>query len=241
MKTILKVSSLIATGMLAASSFAAAPAHNAMSAKKPNMSQVSYMIGYQIGQGLHKQNLGVNRQDFLKGFNAGVVGHQSTYSKAQTESTMKQFQMYMMGKMAKKQEAKADSNARASAAFITKMSHQNGVKKLADGVYYRVLKAGNGPKPSKTDTVKVNYVGTLANGKVFDSSYKRKKPLVIGVNQVIPGWTKALENMPVGSTWMLYLSPKEAYGKFAPPTIGPNQALVFKVNLISIEKDHKKS
>ena len=90
------------------------------------------------------------------------------------------------------------------------------------------------PTATEGNNVKVHYKGTLNDGTVFDSSYKRGKPAEFKVNQVIPGWTKALEKMPQGSTWMLYIAPDLAYGKFAPPSIGPEQALIFKVELIKV-------
>src|SRR6185312_14814170 len=111
-----------------------------------------------------------------------------------------------------------------SQAYIQKIAAQPGVKQLAPGLYYQVITAGTGRMPGPTDVVTVNYEGTLPDGTVFDSSYKRGQPATFQVNQVIPGWTKALQKMPVGSTWMVYMTPDLAYGVYAPPQIGPNQA-----------------
>ena len=150
-----------------------------------------------------------------------------------------------MAKMETKQKALEATNLRASESFMAKVSKEKGVKKLADGLYYKVLILGHGPMPTANDSVTVNYEGKLINGKIFDSSYQRKQTATFQVNKVIPGWTQALEKMPQGSTWELYISPKLAYGEMAPPSIGPNQALTFKVDLIKVvpatEKKNKMS
>ena len=147
---------------------------------------------------------------------------------------MSSFQKQMMAKSQEKANLTAATNKKASNAYIAKVANMKGVKKITDGLYYKIIKAGKGTIPKATDTVTVNYEGKLVNGTVFDSSYKRGKPAEFKVNQVIPGWTKALEKMPQGSTWMLYIAPDLAYGKFAPPSIGPEQALIFKVELIKV-------
>ena len=139
-----------------------------------------------------------------------------------------------MAQMQAKQDQVAANNLTASTTFMTNIAKQKGVMKIADGLYYKVLTPGKGAIPTANDSVEVNYEGTLINGTVFDSSFQRGKPVTFGVTQVIPGWTQALEKMPVGSTWMVYIAPNLAYGKFAPPSIGPNQALVFKIQLIKI-------
>jgi FKBP-type peptidyl-prolyl cis-trans isomerase FklB len=107
---------------------------------------------------------------------------------------------------------------------------------LPSGLQYKVVKMGSGPKPKATDTVKTHYKGTLISGTEFDSSYKRGEPAVFPVNQVIPGWTEALQLMPVGSKWELYVPAKLAYGeRGAGQEIGPNSTLIFEVELLGIE------
>ena len=168
-------------------------------------------------------------------------GGKTALTDAQMKETMMKFQKEMMAKMQAKKDETSKTNLTASNAYIAKVAKMKGVKKITDGLYYKVLKAGTGAMPKANDTVTVNYEGKLINGKVFDSSYKRGTPAEFKVNQVIPGWTKALETMPQGSTWMLYISPDLAYGKFAPPSIGPNQALIFKVELIKVKAATLKS
>jgi FKBP-type peptidyl-prolyl cis-trans isomerase len=121
-------------------------------------------------------------------------------------------------------------------AFLAANGKKPGVVTLPDGLQYQILTEGKGPKPTATQTVTVNYEGSLIDGTVFDSSYKRGQPIQFGVNQVIPGWTEALQLMPVGSTWMLYIPANLAYGAAGAPGggIGPNETLIFKVDLISV-------
>lgn len=125
----------------------------------------------------------------------------------------------------------------SGSAFLEKNKNEPGVKTTADGLQYKVLVAGNGPKPTADDVVVVHYEGKLLNGKEFDSSYKRGEPATFPVSGLIKGWTEALQLMPVGSTWQLFIPANLAYGEQgAPPDIGPNETLVFKVQLISIKK-----
>lgn len=122
------------------------------------------------------------------------------------------------------------------AAFLAANKTKPGVVTLPDGLQYKVLTAGNGPKPTAEDTVTVDYAGTLIDGTEFDSSYKRGEPASFPVGGVIAGWTEALQLMNVGSTWELFIPADLAYGDAgAPPVIGPNQTLVFKVHLIGIK------
>jgi FKBP-type peptidyl-prolyl cis-trans isomerase FklB len=122
-------------------------------------------------------------------------------------------------------------------AFLAENKKKPGVVTLPDGLQYKVMTEGKGPKPTATDTVTVNYAGSLINGTEFDSSYKRGEPLSFPVGGVIPGWVEALQLMHTGSTWMLYIPANLAYGENgAPPAIGPNETLIFKVELLAVKK-----
>jgi FKBP-type peptidyl-prolyl cis-trans isomerase FklB len=122
-------------------------------------------------------------------------------------------------------------------AFLTANKEKSGVKTLPDGLQYKVLVEGKGPKPSKNDTVVVHYSGKLVDGTEFDSSYKRGEPATFPVDGVIPGWVEALQMMKVGSKWELFIPATLAYGEQGmPPVIGPNETLVFEVSLIEIKK-----
>lgn len=128
------------------------------------------------------------------------------------------------------------SNQAESAAFLAANQKKPGVVTLPNGLQYKELTPGTGPSPTDEDTVVVEYVGTLIDGKQFDSSYDRGQPATFPVSAVIPGWTQALKLMKVGATWQLFIPAELAYGEQgAPPLIGPNQALIFKVHLVSIK------
>lgn len=232
-----------ATLVLAATvSFAAASSTSTAAAYTTQEQKLGYTLGYDMGKGLAQQGVSVN----ITAFNAGYAAANSNATPALTQDQMKaatdQYRQVVMASMKKQQEAQqakltaeSASNATASHAFLAKVAQQKGVMKISDGVYYKVITAGKGPMPTASDTVTVNYEGSLMNGKVFDSSYARHQPASIPLNAVIPGWTTALTHMPVGSTWTIYLSPEQAYGKEAPAVIGPNQTLIFKVELIKID------
>jgi len=126
-------------------------------------------------------------------------------------------------------------NMKEEVTFLRDNKDKKGVKVTDSGLQYEVIRVGKGPKPGLTSRVKVHYRGTLLNGEVFDSSYTRGEPAVFGVNQVISGWTEALQMMPEGSEWKLYIPSKLAYGaRGAGRVIGPNACLIFKVELIEI-------
>ena len=130
----------------------------------------------------------------------------------------------------------ASTNQKAGEAFMKKNAENPKIVTLPSGLQYEILEEGTGPNPAKTDTVMVNYEGKLINGKVFDSSYERGQPATFPVGAVIAGWQEALPLMKTGATWMLYIPPSLAYGATGAGPIGPNETLVFKVNLISVNK-----
>ena len=118
---------------------------------------------------------------------------------------------------------------------MAEIAKKEGIKELGDGVYYEVLTEGTGAIPADTNRVSVNYEGKLLNDTIFDSSYQRGEPAKFRCNQVIPGWTKALTNMPVGSTWMVYIPQEQAYGDRDTGKITPYSCLIFKIELLGIE------
>ena len=130
-----------------------------------------------------------------------------------------------------------EQNRSQGEAFLAANKNKPGVVTLADGLQYKIIVDGKGEKPTANDSVTVHYAGTLIDGAEFDSSYKRKEPATFLLRAVIPGWTEALQLMKVGSTWEIYLPSALAYGlRGSPPTIGPNQTLIFKVELLGIKK-----
>jgi FKBP-type peptidyl-prolyl cis-trans isomerase len=147
-----------------------------------------------------------------------------------------QYMQQMQAKRVAEQKAESDKNKTDGAKFLAENKSKPGVKTTASGLQYLVEKEGTGPKPKETDTVKVNYLGTKIDGEKFDSSYDRGEPATFPLNGVIKGWTEGLQLMPVGSKYKLFLPADLAYGESGPPKIGPNAALVFEVELLSIEK-----
>lgn len=135
------------------------------------------------------------------------------------------------------ESARPEKNAQDAKNFMRQNAKKAGIKTLPSGLQYKVIETGSGPKPRDEDIVVVDYAGNLVDGTEFDSSYKRGEPATFPVSAVIPGWTEALKLMNEGSTWMLYIPPSLAYGdRGAPPAIGPNEALIFKVHLINVKK-----
>ncbi|MCF6765340.1 FKBP-type peptidyl-prolyl cis-trans isomerase [Thiotrichales bacterium 19S3-7] len=199
------------------------------------MDKVSYTIGYKIGKSTKEQNIDLNDNLFIQGFQAATKGTTPAISETDMQTVMQDFQKQMMQKALEKQKELADTNAKASDAYMAKVMKESGVEKLTDGVYYKVDTKGTGKvMPTANDQVVVTYKGMLPNGKVFDQT-QAGKTATFPVSGVIPGFKSALEKMTVGSSWTVYIAPDQAYGKYAPPMIGPNQALTFKVTLKDIK------
>lgn len=150
---------------------------------------------------------------------------------AETQNTQTTGASYMQAQLP------GAKNQLAGDTFLAENKKKPGVVTLPDGLQYKIITAGNGVHPTLNDIVTVHYAGRLIDGTEFDSSYKRGEPTTFPVSGVIPGWTEALQLMPVGSTWELYIPASLAYGdRGAPPVIGPNEVLIFKVNLIDVKK-----
>ncbi len=204
---------------------------------KTDADKLSYTIGNDMGSKFKQQNIAVNPAVFQQGLSDGLAGTKPALTMEEQKAVMENFQKTMMDKMQKEMKVAGEKNSVEGKAFLAKNAKEKGVKVTKSGLQYKVMEEGKGPKPSATDTVTVNYEGTLINGKVFDSSYQRGKPVSFPLNGVIPGWTEAVQLMPVGSTYMIYVPSKLAYGEQgAPGAIGPNETLIFKIQLLSTEK-----
>lgn len=212
--------------------------------------KAAYYAGLQIGQQISNQMMkGINHELFgddstktisLKNFMAGFVGGVSGEAGLMT---MEQARMVARTKIAeiksKTMEAKYGENKKAGEKYLADYAKKEGVKKLDGGVLYRVIKEGNGPVPTDTSLVRVQYEGKTIDGKVFDSSYNRKEPVQLRANQVIPGWTTALTHMPVGSVWEVVIPQNLAYGDRESSDIKPFSTLVFKIELVGLGRDSK--
>jgi FKBP-type peptidyl-prolyl cis-trans isomerase len=207
---------------------------------KTQKEKASYALGMSIGSGLKKQSLPVDPALVSRGLRDAM----GTGKTLLTEDEMKAQLQQLRADFQKDQQAKAhtagEANRKQGDAFLAANKAKDGVKTLPDGLQYKILQAGSGAKPTANDTVTVNYRGTLVNGKEFDSSFKRGQPATFPVGGVIKGWTEALQLMPVGSKWQLFIPADLAYGDNSPsPDIGPGDTLIFEVELLSIAEQKK--
>lgn len=175
-------------------------------------------------------------QQGLSNINVSLVNRaiDDVISKKNVLISNEEANMIMMKYMNQAQEAKAKGNIEAGEKFLAHNKNKPGVKTTASGLQYEVLKEGNGPKPAETDTVTVHYAGTLMNGEEFDNSYKRGEPISLPINGVIRGWTEALQLMPVGSKYKLYIPYQLGYGTQGAGSIPPGSVLIFEVELLKI-------
>jgi len=195
----------------------------------------SYAIGMNFGSGLKQQPIDVDPAIVAQGVKDVLAGGKLALTDDEARAVLTE----LSGELKTKQEAKmaqlGDTNKKEGAAFLAANKTKEGIVALPSGLQYKVEKQGTGPKPAAGDTVTCNYRGTLIDGKEFDSSYKRGQPASFPVSGVIRGWTEALQLMPVGSKWELFIPSDLAYGdRGAGPDIGPGSTLVFEVELLSI-------
>ncbi|MGA3055050.1 MAG: FKBP-type peptidyl-prolyl cis-trans isomerase [Candidatus Korobacteraceae bacterium] len=213
------------------------------SAAKPNAlvlttqkDKISYAIGMNVGANLHKQAVDVDPAVLLQGLKDGIAGSKPLLSEEEARAVLMQLQEETRKKQAEKAQQMGAANKTEGETFLAANKNKEGVITLPSGLQYKILQAGTGPKPAATDSVVCNYRGTLINGTEFDSSYKRGQPATFPVNGVIKGWTEALQLMPVGSKWQLFVPAQLAYGdRGAGADIGPNATLIFEVELLSIQ------
>ena len=195
------------------------------------MDKVSYALGLSIGNNF--QNSGIKQlqvADFVKGLEDVLGEKQPAISYEEAKQVINDYFM-------KLQQERLEINKQAGAEFLEINRHKAGVVELPSGLQYEILKQGTGAKPSANDKVQCHYHGTLINGTVFDSSVQRGEPATFGVSQVIPGWIEALQLMPVGSKWRLFIPSNLAYGEHgAGDVIEPNSTLIFDVELLDIVK-----
>ena len=198
--------------------------------------KVSYGIGMNIGNNLKRDGIDVDGALLLKGLRDGISGGKALLSEDEYRATMTALQKDLMEKQAEAAKKIAGKNKEEGEAFLAGNKKKEGVVTLPSGLQYKVVKAGDGKSPTAKDTVETHYRGTLIAGTEFDSSYKRGQTATFPVGGVIPGWTEALQKMKVGDKWQLFVPSNLAYGeRGAGAQIGPNAALIFEVELISIK------
>lgn len=193
------------------------------------MNKLSYALGLSIGNNFRTS--GITQVD-LDSFQKGL---QHVLEDSTPEMTYEEAKQIINDYFVELQEEKLNLNKKAGEEFLSINKGKEGVITLSSGLQYQILKSGDGPKPSATDQVRCHYHGTLIDGTVFDSSVQRGEPAIFGVNQVIRGWVEALQLMPVGSKWRLFIPSDLAYGASgAGQSIEPNSTLIFDVELLNI-------
>ena len=213
------------------------PAAPKVQALATDEDKVSYSIGVDLGKHLKRQGITINPTVFAQGINDGIADGATLLTEQEMKDVLNDFQKKIMAKRVEEMDKQSDANKAVGASFLKDNKAKAGVVTLPSGLQYKIITAGKGAKPGKDDTVTVDYTGHLINGTVFDSTDKAGKPATFKVSQVIPGWTEALQLMPVGSTWELYIPAELAYGsRNVGGMIGPNETLIFNVHLIDAKK-----
>lgn len=209
-------------------------------ALKTQKDKFSYALGMKMGENLKKQSVPVDPAILSRGLRDALAGKKTLLTDEEAQGAMTAVQNDMRQKMQEKMKEEGEANKKTGEAFLAANKSKEGVVTLPSGLEYKILKAGTGPKPTANDSVVCNYKGTLIDGKEFDSSYKRGQPATFPVTGVIKGWTEALQLMPVGSKWQLFIPPDLAYGeRGAGGDIGPDSTLIFEVELLSIADKSK--
>jgi FKBP-type peptidyl-prolyl cis-trans isomerase FklB len=208
---------------------------------KDQKDKVSYSIGMNIGNNLKRQLIDVNPDALTQGLKDALSGGKALMTEKEVNDTLKTFQQELRAKRTEQLKKLSEKNKKEGDVFLAENKKKKDIITLPSGLQYKVIKEGTGEKPEITDTVTVDYRGTLINGTEFDSSYKRGKPATFPVNGVIAGWSEALQLMKVGSEWQLFIPPNLAYGERAVGRdIGPNATLIFDIKLLSIKEGAKK-
>jgi FKBP-type peptidyl-prolyl cis-trans isomerase len=224
------------------------PASSSPIVLKNQKDKVSYALGMNMWANLngllHRDEIDIDPNIVLQGIKDSMAGSKLLLTEAEERAVLTELQKQVMAKQRdamvkedEKMKAAAEPNRKEGEAFLAANKTKEGVVTLPSGLQYKVLTEGNGPKPTVTDTVVCNYRGTLINGTEFDSSSKHGGPATFQLGRVIRGWTEALQSMPVGSKWQLFIPSDLAYGERGTPggDIGPNATLIFEVELISIQ------
>jgi FKBP-type peptidyl-prolyl cis-trans isomerase len=199
---------------------------------KTDDDKVSYSIGVQIGNSLKQSKLTVNTQ-MLKRAIDDVIADKGL---ALSDSQMKEVFDGLRTRQEEAMQKEVGENLKKASAFLAENAKKPGIKSLPDSLQYQIITEGSGPSPALTDTVSVNYTGTLIDGTEFDSSVKRGQPLEFMVENMIPGWVEIIPMMKKGAKWKVFIPPQLGYGERAMGTIPANSLLIFEIELLSIKK-----
>lgn len=208
----------------------------AVAAPKTEEERIGYSLGIMVGRQLQQDISNLNVDSFSAAFKDLYEGNTPSMNEEEIAETLDKLQQSLAMEAQQKEAAAAEENLAKGRKFLAANAKKKGVKVTDSGLQYKIIKQGKGAKPAATSSVKVHYEGKLIDDTVFDSSYQRGEPVTFKVNQVIAGWQEALQLMPTGSEWEVYIPADLAYGPAgAGGAIGPNEALVFKVELQEIE------
>jgi len=224
---------ILAAAIVLLTSFAAAQDAPEL---KTDKDKFSYALGMNFGENFRKQGLDLDPAVFAKAFGESFNGEKTAMTDQEVQTLLMAAAQEIRKKQTALQAEKGEAAKKEGDAFLAANKTKDGVVTLPSGLQYKILKAGTGEKATLDDTVKCNYKGTLINGTEFDASEKHGGPLTFPVKGVIAGWTEALQLMPVGSKWQLFVPSNLAYGPQGPADIGPNATLIFEVELVSIQK-----
>jgi len=198
--------------------------------------KTSYALGMNLAENLKAQSVEIDPNLLLKGIKDELAGGKTLLTVDEEHATLMELQNGLRKAQMEKMAKAGEKNKKDGEAFLAANKSKPGVVTLPSGLQYKILQTGTGPKPSAADSVSCNYRGTLIDGTEFDSSYKRGEPTTFPVSGVIKGWTEALQLMPVGSKWQLFVPASLAYGdRAASNIIGPDATLIFEVELVSIQ------
>jgi FKBP-type peptidyl-prolyl cis-trans isomerase len=203
---------------------------------KTQKEKISYELGVDVARDIQRRGVEVDADLVMKGFRDALSGQKLLMSEKELRDTRKAVQYELRNRAIHDRRIAAIDNKAAGDAFLAENKMKEGVVVLPSGLQYRILKAGNGRRPAESDTVEISYRGTLINGTEFESSYRSGQPAILSVKGLIPGWKEALQLMPAGSKWQLFIPPQLAYGQQGSGRdIGPNTTLIFELELIAIK------
>jgi FKBP-type peptidyl-prolyl cis-trans isomerase FklB len=203
---------------------------------KTDKDKASYAVGLNVGKNLQRESIDVDPAIVEQGIRDALAGGKTLMTDEEVKAAMAGLKAAAQKNQEAKMAQAGDANKKEGEAFLAANKTKEGVVTLPSGLQYKILTAGTGPKPTAADSVSCNYKGTLINGKEFDASSKHGGPLTFTVGGVIKGWTEALQLMPVGSKWQLFVPADLAYGqRGAGGDIGPGATLIFEVELVSIK------
>ena len=209
-----------------------------MAAEKPALTDTkdkeSYSLGYQFGQSMKAQGIDLDLEIYASGIRDAVNGATPQFTPEEMRNTVTELQKRLAAARQRERKEMADKNLADGNAFLEENKKKEGVVSLPSGLQYTVLAEGSGKTPKATESVTVNYRGTLTNGTEFDSSFKRGQPATFEVGKLIRGWSEALQLMKEGAKWRIFIPPALAYGDRGTGPIPPNSTLIFDVELLSV-------